>query len=72
MVNRYADIGNDLPTASPVVYFIANPNSWTWMDTSRPLDTSDCLTYDDYRDGFTNFAGYLRRARTAARDSTIS
>ncbi|PSK50339.1 Kremen protein 1 [Elsinoe australis] len=57
-VNRYAEIGNPLATKSPVTYWIGNPNSYTWMATSRPLDTSTCPTYDTYRDGFFNFTSY--------------
>lgn len=57
-VNRYAQIGNYFPTKSPVTYYIANPNSWTWMDSTRPGDISSCPTYDDWRNGFNNFAEY--------------
>lgn len=60
-VNRYAQIGNDFPTQSPVTYYIANPNSWTWMDTTRPSSTAGCPTYDDWRSGFSNFAAYPMR-----------
>lgn len=57
-VQRYAQIGNDFPTTSPVLYYIANPNSWTWMDEHRPLDTSACPSYDSWRHGFANFTQY--------------
>ncbi|KAF2239090.1 hypothetical protein EV356DRAFT_523854 [Viridothelium virens] len=53
--NRYAAIGSVLNTKSPVNYWIANPNSWLWFNSSRPLDTSSCPTYDDYREGLSNF-----------------
>lgn len=57
-VQRYAAIGNQLGTHSPVSYWVANPNSYVWMNTTRPLDTSSCPIYDNYREGFTNFTGY--------------
>lgn len=54
-VNRYASIGSVLNTRSPVTYWVANPNSWLWFNSSRPLDTSSCPTYDDWREGLSNF-----------------
>lgn len=57
-VQRYAAIGNDFPTSAPVLYYIANPNSYTWMNDQRPLDTSDCPEYDNWRHGLANFTEY--------------
>lgn len=58
-VLRYAQIGNQLTTASPVVYVIANPNSWTWMDRERPLPIpEDCPQWDNWRAGYERFAAY--------------
>ena len=57
-VQRYAAIGNQLNTRSPISYWVGNPNSYVWLSTSRPLSTSSCPTYDYYRDGYTNFTEY--------------
>lgn len=59
-VTRYAQIGNERPTTSPLLYVIANPNSWTWMDTSRPhpVPPGDCPAYDSWRAGYANFTEY--------------
>lgn len=57
-VQRYAAIGSQLGTRSPVNYWVANPNSYVWPSTSRPLSTASCPTYDNYREGYTNFTGY--------------
>lgn len=57
-VARYAQIGNTFPTMSPVLYVIANPNNWAWMDTTRPLAIGDCREYDNWRNGFHNFTEY--------------
>ena len=59
MLQRYASISTDVSnTNSPVTYWIGNPNSLTWMSESRPLSTTDCSDYDDYRDGFANYTEY--------------
>lgn len=55
-VQRYTAIGNKLNTKTPVSYWIANPDSYVWFSTSRPLDTSECPSYDDYREGYSAFA----------------
>lgn len=57
-VQRYAAIGAQLGTRSPVSYWVANPNSFVWLSTSRPMSTSSCATYDNYREGFASFASY--------------
>ncbi|QIW97506.1 hypothetical protein AMS68_003024 [Peltaster fructicola] len=57
-VQRYAAIGKQLNTKSPISYWVANPNSYVWMNTTRPFDTSSCPTYDTYREGYTNFTTY--------------
>ncbi|KAI9693780.1 MAG: hypothetical protein M1822_003051 [Bathelium mastoideum] len=54
-VNRYASIGKVLKTQSPVTYWVANPNSWLWFNSSRPLATTSCPTYDDWREGLSDF-----------------
>lgn len=57
-VQRYAAIGTQLSTHSPVSYWVANPNSYVWMSTDRPFATDSCSIYDNYREGFTNFTSY--------------
>ncbi|KAJ9121863.1 hypothetical protein QFC22_002486 [Naganishia vaughanmartiniae] len=56
--NRYAEVGNAFATNSPVSYYIANPNSYAWLSTARPLSTTSCPTYDNWREGFTNYTQY--------------
>lgn len=55
-VNRYAAVGDELPLRVPISYYVGNPNSYVWFSTSRPLDTSTCPSYDDWRDGFNNYS----------------
>lgn len=62
---RYAAIGAQLGTRSPVSYWVANPNSYAWLSTSRPLSTASCPTYDNYREGYSNFASYPMTYGTA-------
>ncbi|USW48743.1 Putative carbohydrate-binding WSC, PAN/Apple domain, alpha/Beta hydrolase [Septoria linicola] len=57
-VQRYAAIGNQLNTQSPVSYWIGNPNSYAWLSTDRPFSTASCPTYDDYREGYNKFTTY--------------
>lgn len=57
-INRYAEVGNTFSTNSRVSYWIGNPNSYGWMSTSRPLSTTSCPTYDNWREGFTNYTSY--------------
>lgn len=54
-VNRYVAVGNELGLTTPISYWIGNPNSFVWFDTTRPLDYSDCPIYDDWREGFSNY-----------------
>lgn len=60
-VQRYAAMGQtatQLGVSVPVSYWIANPNSYVWLNSSRPLSTSSCPSYDQWRDGLQNFTGY--------------
>ncbi|KAK5123424.1 hypothetical protein LTR85_002856 [Meristemomyces frigidus] len=57
-VQRYAALGQQLNTRSPVSYWVANPDSYVWFSTDRPLSTSTCSIYDNYREGYTNFTSY--------------
>lgn len=54
-VNRYAAVGNQLSLKTPLSYYIANPNSYVWFATTRPLDYSTCSIYDNWREGFNNY-----------------
>jgi hypothetical protein len=58
IVARYAAIGKNLNTQSPVTYWIGNPNSYVWLSLGRPLSTASCPEYDTYRNGYTNFTEY--------------
>lgn len=55
MTQRYAAVGMDFETESPVTFFIANPDSWLWMSAERPLSYTDCDSYDDWRYGLDNY-----------------
>lgn len=57
-VQRYAALGAQLNTRSPVSYWVGNPNSYAWLSTNRPLPTTGCAIYDDYREGYSAFADY--------------
>ena len=65
MVQRYAAISQPGSTRSPVTYWIANPDSYAWMNLNRPLSTATCPTYDVYRQGYTNFTQYPMTYGTA-------
>lgn len=60
-VQRYAAVGKPLSSLGvtvPVTYWIANPNSLVWLNSSRPLSTADCADYDEWRDGLSAYADY--------------
>lgn len=74
-VHRYVAVGNALNTASPVSYYIGNPNSYLWLSIDRPLDTSSCPTYDDWRDGLSNYSAsnsYANALFEMGRDAILS
>lgn len=56
--NRYAEVGAQFATNSPVTYYIANPNSYGWLSTSRPLPIGSCTTFDNWREGLNNYSSY--------------
>jgi pimeloyl-ACP methyl ester carboxylesterase len=58
MLQRYAVIGEQLNPRIPITYWVGNPDSYSWMSPSRPLYIPDCPDYDNYRDGYTDFAAY--------------
>lgn len=55
-IQRYAAL-SQLKQRTPTTYWVGNPNSLIWFNTTRPLDTSTCSIYDVYREGYTNFVG---------------
>ncbi|KAI7500184.1 WSC-domain-containing protein [Hortaea werneckii] len=57
-VQRYAAIGKQLGTTTPVSYWVGNPNSYVWLSADRPLSTASCPGYDDYREGYNAFVDY--------------
>lgn len=57
-VQRYAAIGQPSTGRVAVSYWIGNPNSYVWLSPDRPLSTAGCPTYDDYREGYSDFADY--------------
>ncbi|KAL1297904.1 hypothetical protein AAFC00_006419 [Neodothiora populina] len=64
-VQRYAIAGklaSELGVTVPVTYWIANPNSYAWLDETRPLSTAGCPTYNDWREGLNNYTGYISPA----------
>ncbi|TRX89954.1 hypothetical protein FHL15_009226 [Xylaria flabelliformis] len=55
---RYASVGKDLSSVlgkTRLTYWVGNPNSWLWFNTSRPLDSSTCSVYNDWREGLNNY-----------------
>ncbi|KAI1266095.1 WSC domain-containing protein [Xylariaceae sp. FL1019] len=57
-VQRYAMVGKDLSTVLGdigLTYWVGNPDSYGWLNSSRPFDTSDCATYNDWRDGLDSY-----------------
>ncbi|KAI0146251.1 hypothetical protein GGR57DRAFT_506543 [Xylariaceae sp. FL1272] len=58
IVQRYAAVGKDLTDAlngTRLTYSISNPNSFLWLNSSRPLEMSSCPDYNDWREGLDNF-----------------
>ncbi|KAF9038961.1 hypothetical protein BDZ89DRAFT_1061098, partial [Hymenopellis radicata] len=55
MVQRYAAVGKELFLHVPVVYWSANPSSFVWLDSNRPLPTDSCPTYNDWHHGLDNY-----------------
>ncbi|KAI9686680.1 MAG: hypothetical protein M1820_010584 [Bogoriella megaspora] len=76
MLQRYAIVGPQLSTRSPVVSWVGNPDSLAWLSPDRPLSTADCANYDNYRDGYTNYNQYPMTYGTAlvaqGRDALIA
>ena len=51
MAQRYAAIGQKLPLRLPLQYWVANPDSYLWFDSTRPFEVGTCSVYNNYRYG---------------------
>jgi len=62
-VNRYEMSNRVHETLGvPVKYVVANPSSYAWIDTTRPVTvTEQCPNYDQWPYGFENRSGYAAR-----------
>lgn len=60
MVQRYAAVSPYQETRVPVTHWIGNPDSYAWLDESRPLSVANCEDYDTYRSGFEDFEKYAK------------
>ena len=62
MVQRYAAVARtpqQLGVSTPISYYVGDPNSLVWFETSRPLSTGKCTgTFNDWREGLANYAAY--------------
>lgn len=63
-VQRYAEVGNILNITTPLSYWVANPNSYAWLSTARPLSYLTCPTYDVWPQGLTNYTSPFTYAAT--------
>jgi pimeloyl-ACP methyl ester carboxylesterase len=62
-VNRY-EMSNKVheTLGVPVSYVVANPSSYTWIDSTRPATVAEaCPNYDRWPYGFQNRSGYAAR-----------
>ncbi len=61
MVQRYAAVSRtpeQLGVTTPISYYVGDPNSMAWFSGTRPLSTGKCATFDDYREGFSNYVPF--------------
>lgn len=61
MIHRYAMVGKtraQLGITTPVSYWVGDPNSYAWPAADRPLSTGKCATFDNYREGYSNYESY--------------
>lgn len=56
LVQRYAALTSVQSGRIPVTFWPADPNSLVWLSADHPVQTSDCPTFDDYPEGFSNYA----------------
>jgi len=53
VAQRWAAVST-LSTQTPLLTWVANPDSLLWLSADRPLDTSTCATYDYWKEGLSN------------------
>ena len=61
MAQRYAAVvktPQQLGISTPITYWIGDPNSMVWFELARPLSTGKCPTFDNYREGFSNYVAF--------------
>lgn len=56
MVQRYATLTTVKSGRIPITFWPADPNSMVWLSTYRPIDYPNCPGYDDWPEGFANYA----------------
>jgi hypothetical protein len=39
----------------PITYWVGNPNSFAWLNSSRPIATGTCKTYNDWSGGLAEY-----------------
>jgi hypothetical protein len=61
MIQRYAAVGKtpaELGIDTTLSYWVGDPDSYVWFATDRPLSTTKCATYDNWREGFDAYPAY--------------
>lgn len=75
-VQRYAAVGatsQQLNIQTPVTYWVANPDSYVWFSADRPLDYSNCATYDYWKEGLSNYTNsYAASLVASGRQAVLS
>jgi hypothetical protein len=41
--------------AVPILYWMGNPDSFAWLNSSRPVAPVNCSTFDDWEWGLSNY-----------------
>lgn len=56
----------------PISFYVANPNSFLWFNTSRPIDPSSCNGYDDWKEGLSKYYPTYGAALAADRKAVLA
>ncbi|KAM0723408.1 hypothetical protein Q7P37_000394 [Cladosporium fusiforme] len=56
MVQRYATLTSVSSGRIPITFWPADPNSMVWLSTYRPIEIENCPSYDNWPEGFANYA----------------
>jgi hypothetical protein len=56
MVQRYAALTSVKSGRIPVTFWPADPNSLVWLSSYRPIEIANCPGYDNWPEGFSNYA----------------